>query len=247
MRVTPLLDEVCINPRAGPDTLDRMADACLEVGVAAFCVFPWWVERAVKRLGAEVAVSGIVSLPIGLEGTPAKIAATKQSVAAGAREIDFVAAWSAILYGDLDAAIRDAAAVVEAAKAENPGVITKAIIESPEMSDTQLIDACRVVVESGADFAKTSTGLSVFGGGTLEHVRAMRAALPDTVQVKAASPAITDLASAIAMVEAGATRLGTPAPIQIALEEAGRLDDPRLAAVGSEGYTREFGWNSPTD
>ena len=140
-----------------------------------------------------------------------------------------------------------AAAVVEAAKSENPDVITKAIIESPEMERLpgKLVDACRVVVESGADFAKTSTGLSVYGGGTVEQVRAMRAALPDHVEVKAASPDILTLADAIAMVEAGSTRLGTAVPIQIALEEAGLLDDPRIGAASS-GYVREFGWTSPS-
>ena len=247
MRITDMLDQVCIDPRAGPDTLDRMADECLEVGLAAFCVYPWWVKRVAKRMGGRVATSGIVSMPIGLEGTPAKVASTKDCVAAGAVEIDFLAAWSAILYGDLDAAIRDAAAVVEAAKSENPAVITKAIIESPEMErhSGKLADACRVVVESGADFAKTSTGLSVYGGGTVEQVRAMRAALPGHVQVKAASPDILTLADAAAMVEAGSTRLGTPSPIRIALEEAGRLNDPGMEA-GTGGYVREFGWTVPT-
>ena len=169
-RITETLDQVCIDPRAGPDTLDRMADECVEMGVAAFCVYPWWVERVAKRMGDRVATSGIVSMPIGLEGTAAKVAATLDCVASGATEIDFLAAWSAILYGDLDAAIRDAAAVVEAAKSENPDVITKAIIESPEMEQLpgRLEDACRVVVESGADFAKTSTGLSMYGGGTVQ-------------------------------------------------------------------------------
>lgn len=245
-QVTELLDQVCIDPRAGPGTLDRMADECVELGLAAFCVYPWWVERVAKRMGDRVATSGIVSMPIGLEGTAAKVAATKDCVASGATEIDFLAAWSAILYGDLDAAIRDAAAVVEAAKAENPAVITKAIIESPEMEQIpgKLEDACRVVVESGADFGKTSTGLSVYGGGTVAQVRAMRAALPDHVEVKAASPDILTLADAVEMVEAGSTRLGTPVPIQIALEEAGRLDDSRMRA-GSSGYVREFGWTKP--
>ena len=98
-----------------------------------------------------------------------------------------------------------------------------------------------MVVESGADFAKTSTGLSMYGGGTVKQVRAMRAALPDHVEVKAASPDILTLADAIDMVEAGSTRLGTPVPIQIALEEAGLLDDARIGA-GSSGYVREFGW-----
>ena len=68
---------------------------------------PWWVERVAKRMGDRVATSGIVSMPIGLEGTAAKVAATLECVASGAVEIDFLAAWSAILYGDLDAAIRD--------------------------------------------------------------------------------------------------------------------------------------------
>ena len=149
-RITETLDQVCIDPRAGPDTLDRMADECVEMGVAAFCVYPWWVERVAKRMGDRVATSGIVSMPIGLEGTAAKVAATLDCVASGATEIDFLAAWSAILYGDLDAAIRDAAAVVEAAKSENPDVITKAIIESPEMEQVSrkaggcLPGGCRV-------------------------------------------------------------------------------------------------------
>ena len=68
-RITEMLDQVCIDPRAGPDTLDRMADECVEMGVAAFCVYPWWVERVAKRTGNRVATSGIVSMPIGLEGT----------------------------------------------------------------------------------------------------------------------------------------------------------------------------------
>ena len=208
------IDHFVLDPGALPEAFNSACAECMELGFAALCVYPWWVSHAVAILKDRVAVSGVVGFPHGLEGTSAKVVAVRQCVSAGARELDVVAAWGCLRNSDVDAAISDAKAVVSAAHEMNDAVIVKLIFDVAELSDEQKQQACRVTVESGAEFLKTATGWAK--PATLDDVRLIRSMLPAHVQVKASSNLIETLDDAEAMLDAGATRIGTRHPVEIA-------------------------------
>jgi deoxyribose-phosphate aldolase len=206
-RVAPLIDHTLLDPGATGGDIDRLCDEAAAHGFAAACVLPWWIARAAARLDGAAATCTVVAFPHGLDLAAAKADAARRALAAGADEVDVVLAWGA-LGDDEAAASRDAAAVVEAARRERAGAVVKLIVETARLDDARLAAACRVVAASGADFAKTSTG--VHGGATPAAVAALRAALPAHVAIKA-SGGIRTAAAAAALLRAGAARLGTSA------------------------------------
>ncbi len=211
---TAAVDHTLLDAAASADDIDRLCDEAREHRFASVCVYPWWVERAAARLDGACAVCTVIGFPHGLDRTPAKVAAARDALAAGAAEIDAVIAYGALRSGEAEAVLADARALATAVHGE-PGAILKLIVESSRLSEDELARACAIVAASGADFAKTSTGLA--GGATVEAVRAMRSALPAAVAVKA-SGGIRSAEAAAAMLEAGASRLGTSSAIAI-LEE----------------------------
>lgn len=148
------IDHSVLGAGVGMEVLDRACDDCGRLGLAALCIYPWWVERAVARIDPRCAVSAVIAFPSGLETTRTKVESIREAVAAGARELDAVCAWTAIRSGDLDVALRDAEAMVTAALAENPRVIVKLIPEIGELTRSQQLDAAWVVAASGAHFLK---------------------------------------------------------------------------------------------
>jgi deoxyribose-phosphate aldolase len=215
-----------LEPDRGLEGFDRFCDECLEYELAAACVPVFWVKRAVARLGAKVPVSGVVAFPRGLEGTNAKVAAVRQCMAEGARELDVVGTWTAIKCGEPDEALRDARAVVEAARAENPDVYIKLIPEIPELTREEKLLACDMVARSGADCLKTQAAGRK--ETTLDDVRLVRGALPDHVQVKASISEVRNVADVECLIALGATRIGTDYPVEIAREWRGL--QPALSA-----------------
>jgi deoxyribose-phosphate aldolase len=166
-------------------------------------------------LQGGAAVCTVVSFPHGLDATAAKREAARAAIAAGADEIDVVIAYAALHDGDPKAAGDDLSAVVDAARAERGDVVVKAIIESAQLSDDEIVLACGLVAAAGADFAKTSTGHA--GGATVRAVSLMRASLPPSVAVKA-SGGIRTAGCALDMLDAGATRIGTSNALSIIAE-----------------------------
>ncbi len=213
------LDHSFLDPADGPEEFDRFCDDCLEYRFASACVPVFWVKRAVARLGTTVPVSGVVAFPTGLEGTDAKLAAVRQCMAEGARELDVVCTWTAIKCGQPDEALRDARAVVEVAHAENPDVYVKLITEIPELSAEEKLAACDIVARSGAECLKTQ------GRGrketTLDDLRLVREALPEHVQLKASVTEVRNLADAECVIALGARRIGSDYPVEIVREWRG--------------------------
>jgi deoxyribose-phosphate aldolase len=204
------VDHTLLRPAATADEIDQLCGEAAASGFASVCIYPWWVDRAVARLDGRVPVCTVVGFPHGLDRTPAKVESVRTAIAAGTAEIDAVIAFGAIRSADTAAAARDAAAVVDAAHRE--AALVKLIVESAQLGAQELDAACDVVAASGAEFGKTSTGFA--GGATVDAVRAMRARLPERVHVKA-SAGIRDAATAQAMLEAGATRIGTSSAMAI--------------------------------
>ncbi len=213
--VARAVDHTLLDPGAGDASLTALCREADDHGFAAVCVYPWWVPRARALLQGNAAVCTVVSFPHGLDATAAKCQAARAAIAAGADEIDVVIAYAALRDGDAKAAGDDLSAVVDAAHDERGDVVVKAIIESAQLSDEQIVLACELVAAAGADFAKTSTGHA--GGATVGAVSLMCASLLPSVAVKA-SGGIRTAARALEMLDAGATRIGTSNALSIIAE-----------------------------
>jgi len=159
--------------------------------------------------GSDVKVASVVGFPLGAMSTDAKRFETEAAIDDGAQEIDVVLNVARLKDGDDKYVLRELCDVVDAADEHT----VKVILETCLLTDEQKIRACKLVVESGAHFVKTSTGFSA-GGATVADVKLMRATVGPDFGVKA-SGGIRDLTAALAMIEAGATRLGTSASVAI--------------------------------
>jgi deoxyribose-phosphate aldolase len=166
---------------------------------------PCWVSLAARSLkGSAAQIASVVGFPHGGDRSDVKANAAALAVADGATEIDMVQNFGALKSGDTARVATDIEAVVRAV----PGIAVKVILESAVLTDDEKNLACRLAVDAGAAFVKTSTGFHPSGGATVADVRLMRAAVGPVIGVKA-SGGIRSLDDARAMLEAGANRIGT--------------------------------------
>jgi len=190
--------------------VERACEEAIGYGFAAVSVAPYDVERVAKLLaGSDVAVGGTVGIPFGHSGLKAKRAEAQACVSAGANEVDMVMnliAAKSGLWGDVRAEIAAVRNVTESR-------LLKVIIECCYLTDEEKVRACELCVDAGADFVKTSTGFGK-GGATPADVALMKRTVGDAAQVKAAG-GIRTFEQAKALLEAGATRIGTSAAIAI--------------------------------
>lgn len=226
------LDHAILKPELTRGDVDAELDIAREWGVFSVCVRPSDVAHAVEYLsGSGVAVGTVIGFPHGTTSTAGKVAEVRQALSDGAVEFDMVINIGALRSGFDDAVTADIRAVVEAAD----GHITKVILETALLDDEQIARGSRLTEAGGAHFVKTSTGFAG-GGATAEHVRLMRESVGEGVQVKA-SGGVRSYADALAMLEAGATRLGTSGSAVI-LGEARRIDagEQSTGAVDESSY-----------
>lgn len=209
-----VIDHTLLKPEGTPAQIDRLCDEARTWAFAAVCVNPLYVSRCVARLrGAESVVATVCGFPLGASTTADKCEEARRAVEAGALEIDMVLRIGELIAGEVRAVRDDIAAVVETVKRARSEALVKVIFETGVLTPDQIIAACRASAEAQADFVKTSTGFHPAGGATVEAVRLMhRHASP--IQVKAAG-GIRDLATARAMLEAGASRLGMSASVAV--------------------------------
>ena len=211
------LDHTVLKPDSTRRDARRVCEEAKANGFAAACILPAWVADAADILeGSGVAVCTVVGFPHGNAPAQAKAAETAIAVADGATEIDTVLNVSALKSGSDLLVMEDLEAVVEAA--ELGGALVKVILECALLTDDEKRRAARMCVEAGAAFVKTSTGFAS-SGATADDVRLLRAAVGPDVGVKAAG-GIRTVEDALAMIEAGANRVGTSAGV--ALVEAFR-------------------------
>jgi deoxyribose-phosphate aldolase len=166
-----------------------------------------------------------VGFPLGGQTTGAKVTESCEGVALGATVLDMVLNVSRLKSGDLDYVRRDMAEVVRT----TPGVEHKVILETCLLTQEEKRTACRLAVEAGMDYVKTSTGFAA-GGATVDDVRLMKDAVAGRAKIKA-SGGIRDLATTLALLDAGADRIGTSAGIKI-LEEAAERRRATARAAG---------------
>jgi deoxyribose-phosphate aldolase len=206
-----LLDHSVLKPEATESEVLAGAALVRSYGIGCYCVQPCWVGAAAGALSGTVArVAAVVGFPHGCEEPPVKALAAARAIAAGAGEIDMVMNYALLRSGAAAAAAQDIAQLVRAVA----GIPVKVILEARVLTDDEKRLACRLAVESGAAFVKTSTGFHPAGGAAVADVALMRAAVGPQIGVKA-SGGIRTLADARVMLEAGANRLGTSASAAI--------------------------------
>ena len=210
-----LMDHTLLRPEATQSQVEHLCDEALAVGFRAVCINPSWVTVAAKKLrGSAVLVATVAGFPFGATSTTAKRAEAEASILAGAQEVDMVMNFGAMRSGDVERVRADIGALAELCR--RTGAVLKVILENAYLSDAQKVEACKIAKDQGADFVKTSTGFGPHGA-TEADVRLMRQTVGPTMGVKAAG-GIRNLADALRMLQAGATRLGTSASLSILAE-----------------------------
>lgn len=211
MDISKAIDHTLLKPDASKAGIMKLCNEAALYGFKAVCVNPSHVVLCKELLkGTDVKVATVVGFPLGANTTETKVFETKDSVLKGADEIDMVINIGALKEGDYKLVEDDIKAVVDACRGQ---AIVKVIIETCLLTDDEKRKVCELSMSAGAHFVKTSTGFST-GGATVEDVALMKSVVGDNLEVKA-SGGVRDRETAIKMIEAGATRIGTSSGIKI--------------------------------
>jgi len=208
-----MIDSTVVKATATKSEVEKLCKEAVQYSFGCVCVNPVYVKMAATLLkGSNVKVCSTIGFPFGVTLPEIKALEAVKAIEKGAEELDMVINLSALKSGDYEAVKRDIAAVVDV-KRLSKKMVVKVIIETAHLTNEEKIVACKLAKEAGADFVKTSTGL--FGkGATIEDVRLMRRTVGPDMGVKAAG-GIRTYADAVAMIEAGANRIGTSTAVAI--------------------------------
>lgn len=204
------IDHTLLKPTASRLEIEQLCAEALRYGFAAVCVNPVHAAAAARLLkGSAVKVCTVIGFPLGASTTLAKVLEARDAAAAGAQEIDMALNIGSLLEGDYAQVYSDIKAVRDAV----PGLVLKVILETGYLTKEQIVRGCILAKMACADFVKTSTGFGP-SGAAVEDVKLMRTVVGEDLGVKA-SGGVRDYASALAMLEAGANRIGTSAGVAI--------------------------------
>jgi len=210
------IDHTLLKPEATQDQIEIILAEAKQYDFASVCVNPYWVARAAAALkDTDVDVCTVIGFPLGANTTQIKVDEANVAIDEGATEVDMVINIGELKQGHDDQVRADIQALADTAHAKN--AILKVIIETSLLDDDEKVRACELAEAAGADFVKTSTGFST-GGATVHDVALMRDTVGDRLGVKA-SGGIHTYKEAMALIEAGASRLGASAGVAI-LKEA---------------------------
>ena len=213
--IARLIDHTILKAFATQTDVAKICAEAVEYNFASVCVNPTHVAFVAEKLASSpVKVCMVVGFPLGATTTAAKVSETKQALADGAQEIDMVLNVGAMKDGRFPEVQQDITAV--AAATHTGQAHLKVIIETCYLTDAEKETACRLSQAAGADFVKTSTGFGT-GGATAADVALMRGIVGQQLGVKA-SGGVRNLADALAMVQAGANRIGASSGVQIMKE-----------------------------
>jgi deoxyribose-phosphate aldolase len=211
-QVARLIDHTILKPEATRKEVKQVCAEALTYEFASVCVNSGWVFSIAEQLkGSRVKVCTVAGFPLGAASTAAKVAETRDALGNGAEEIDMVINIGALRGGETETVEADIRAVTTVS--HERGAIVKVIVETALLSDDEKLLACRIAVQAGADFVKTSTGFSK-AGAVAADVALMRRAVGPDIGVKA-SGGIRTLEDLRAMVAAGANRVGASASVKI--------------------------------
>ena len=209
--IAKYIDHTLLKANATEAQIRRLCEEASEYHFASVCVNTCYVPLAAELLkGSGVKTCCVVGFPLGAMSTAAKAFEAADAVKNGAEEVDMVINIGAVKFGDWDYVAKD---IEEVVKASHDKALVKVIIETCLLTDDEKVLACRTAKDAGADFVKTSTGFSI-GGATVEDIRLMRETVGAEMGVNA-SGGIKTYEDAIAMIEAGATRIGASSGIAI--------------------------------
>lgn len=211
MELAAYIEHTNLSPTLTISDIDKLVVDARQYKFHGICVPPFWVKRAKREIGnAPIALVTVAGFPLGYNMTETKLDEIKRAIDNGADEIDLVWNISSFKTGLPWTKI-------ELAKSgklcHDHHKIIKIIIETAYLSDDEIVQACKLCADAGADFVKTSTGFAP-SGAKVEHIRIMRKVLPKEVSIKA-SGGIKTREQALHLIEAGADRLGTSSGITI--------------------------------
>lgn len=226
-----MIDHTLLAPNAKVDEIIRLCQEADRYGFASVCVNPVYVALCKEELkDSPVKVCTVIGFPLGATTTEVKVFEARNAVANGADEIDMVIDITAAIEGRFTNVTTDIAAVVDGAKEEGKkmgkNIIVKTILETCFLDDSTIINCCQCAKKAGADFVKTSTGFanpksidgkSLPNGANEHHITIMRQAVGSDMGVKA-SGGVRSYRTAIALIKAGASRIGTSSGINLLRE-----------------------------
>ncbi len=213
-------DHTLLKPEATRAQVEALCLEAIRYGFFAVCINPCYIPLAASILrGTGVKICSVVGFPLGATLPEVKAFEAERAIAMGADEVDMVMNIGALKSGDYALVREDIARVV--AVTRGAGALVKVILETALLTQDEKVMACKLAMEAGADFVKTSTGFGP-GGATVEDVRLMRETVGEKMGVKAAG-GISSLDQALAMIEAGANRIGASRSVKIIQEAYERL------------------------
>lgn len=211
MNINKLIDHTALKPNTNKESILKLIAEAKTYDFASVCVNPCWVALAHQELkNTDVKVCTVIGFPLGANTTEVKVFETKDAIEKGAQEIDMVINIAMLKDKEYDYVENEIHQIVEAAKDK---AIVKVIIETCLLTDEEKIKACELSQKAGADFVKTSTGFST-GGATVHDIALMRKTVGAEMGIKASGGVHTH-EEALAMVEAGATRIGASAGVKL--------------------------------
>jgi deoxyribose-phosphate aldolase len=206
------IDHTLLKPDATPAQIQILCEEALQHNFASVCINALYVPLAAELLRkSDVAVCTVIGFPLGATSTAVKVCETEIAIAQGASEIDMVIPIGLLKAQESDRVYGDVAAVAAACHAH--GAQLKVILEMALLSEGEKITACKICKQANADYVKTSTGFAK-GGATLDDVRLMRKTIGPDMGIKAAG-GIRNYETALAMINAGATRIGASSSLAI--------------------------------
>jgi deoxyribose-phosphate aldolase len=211
LNIASYIEHTNLSPTLTIGDIDQLVEEAVKYGFLGVCVPPFWVKRAQREIGKErIVLISVAGFPLGYSMTETKLDEIKRAIDNGVDEIDVV--WNVTSFKTGIPWTK-----IELAKcgklAHDHQKIIKVIIETAYLSDQEIVEACKLCADAGADFVKTSTGFAP-SGAKAEHIALMRKSLPLHVGIKA-SGGIKTKEQALAMIEAGADRIGTSSGIKI--------------------------------
>lgn len=210
MELQQYIDHTLLKPTARPEDIKRLCQEALDYKFFAVCVNSVYIPLAKDELeGSDVKLAAVIGFPLGAMATSVKIQEAAYCLEQGADEIDMVINLGWLKSG----AYTDVLNELKSLKAITTDRILKVIIETCYLSEEEIVKACELVVEAGADFVKTSTGFGT-GGATFKDVALMKATVGEKARIKA-SGGIRDRDTALKYVQMGVSRLGTSSGIRI--------------------------------
>ncbi|MFM8912498.1 MAG: deoxyribose-phosphate aldolase [Flammeovirgaceae bacterium] len=214
MDIAQHIEHTNLTPTLTIKDIDRLVDEAKQHQLFGVCVPPFWVKRAQREIGKEkITLVTVAGFPLGYSMTETKLDEIKRAIDNGADEVDVVWNTTSFKTGIPWTKIE----IAKCSKlAHDHQRILKVIIETAYLTDDEIVEACKLCADAGADFVKTSTGFAP-AGAKVEHIQLMRQSLPAHVGIKA-SGGIKTKEQAIALINAGADRIGTSSGVKIATD-----------------------------